>query len=806
MIIGTFTFYEDCALAQITRDQTLGGESSTVTNQVINNQPVYQIDGGAVRDTNLFHSFEQFSVPTGSTVYFNNTANIQNIISRVTGKSISNIDGTLRANSTANLFLLNPNGIIFGSNAALNIGGSFLASTASSLNFADSTKFSATNPQTTPLLTVSVPVGLQFEGTPGAIYNQSQASPNGATNSLNSPVGLQVQSGKTLALVGGDLILEGGNITAKQGRIELGSVAGNSLVNLNQANQGWSLGYENVQNFHNIQVIQRTQSPSYIDASGEGGGNIQVQSKRMLATGGSIILTNTLGSQPGGDLTVTASESVELSGFNTSLRARSLGSGNSGNLSITTGQLLVRDGAQVLVNSIGSGSAGQLTVNASGFVELLDGGYILPPLRIFIPSGLFSATSASGNGSDITVNTSKLRIMGGAQISAESAGLPSASRQFIPATGKGGNLTINVSDSIELIGKSLNNSLSSLSALTRGPGSAGNLRLTTGQLIVRDGATITVSSKAFQGLPYLGDPKNLGMAGDINITARSIKLDNQGILKSETDLGQGGNIALQVQDLLLMRHNSQISTSAGKAQGGGDGGNININAPNGFLVAAPLENSDITANAFSGSGGRVQINATSIFGFVPRNRADLVRLLQTNDPDKLDPSQLPTNDITAFSQQNPLLSGTVQIITPDVDPSRGLVELPANLVDASQQIITACKPGGKFTRASFVTTGRGGIAPSPINSLIADTVLADWITLGAEAENRATNTQNNTVIQSSNQAEKAPQKNNSVNSSTQIVEAQGWVVDANGQVHLVAQVPTVTPRSPTLNPTFCPVR
>lgn len=241
VIAKVLTFAENCALAQIQTDATLGAESSIITPKLIDGQPIDQIDGGAVRGTNLFHSFEQFSISAGTTAHFNNAIDIQNIISRVTGNSVSNIDGILKANNTANVFLINPNGIVFGPNASLNINGSFVASTASSLNFADGTNFSATSPQTAPLLTLSIPIGLQFGTTARPIRNQSQASPNNAINIFGEGVGLQVQQDKTLALIGGDIALEGGNLTAKGGRIELGSVAGNSLVSLNSTNQGWAL-------------------------------------------------------------------------------------------------------------------------------------------------------------------------------------------------------------------------------------------------------------------------------------------------------------------------------------------------------------------------------------------------------------------------------------------------------------------------------------------------------------------------------------------------------------------------------------
>ncbi len=126
-----------------------------------------------------------------------------------------------------------------------------MASTATSLKFADGIEFSATNSQTTPLLTVSVPIGLQLGGNPGSILNQSQAINSDRNSEI---VGLQVEPSKTLALVGGDIALEGGYLTAAEGRIELGSVAGLGFVNLNPTNSGWVLGYDCVQNFRDIKL------------------------------------------------------------------------------------------------------------------------------------------------------------------------------------------------------------------------------------------------------------------------------------------------------------------------------------------------------------------------------------------------------------------------------------------------------------------------------------------------------------------------------------------------------------------------
>ncbi|MEH1811755.1 MAG: filamentous hemagglutinin N-terminal domain-containing protein [Nostoc sp.] len=767
-------FLGNSAIAQITGDVTLPTNS-----QVNQDNTITIITGGTLSQdgNNLFHSFKEFSVLPETTAEFRNTEGVQNIISRVTGNSVSNIDGIIKAK--ANLFLINPNGIIFGNNASLQIGGSFVASTATSLNFADGTKFSATNPQAPPLLTVSVPSGLQFGTTAAPIRNKSQApssypeTPETA-NIFKQPVGLQVQQGKTLALVGGDITLEGGNLTAASGRIELGSVASNSLVSLKSTDQGWVLGYQGVQKFQNIQLIQGTvdgsdiPSPSTVDASGEGGGSIQVQA-----------------------------DSIELIGNAVSLISQTTGGQDGKDIIINTGKLIVQDGAQILTSTTGQrGKGGNLSVNASESVELI--GNSNTPGGIF-SSGLFSSTSGGGKAGDITINTERLRIQNGATISTESSGNSSGS-QFIPATGSGGNLTVNASESIEIKGKPKTGDPSSIFASTLGSGNAGQVAISTQKLILADEAVINVSSQFLKSSIYQGGVPNLGSAGDLTVSANSILLDNQASLTSNSDSGRGGNIGLQVRDLLLMRDNSQITTNS---KGDGDGGNITINAANGFLVAAPVGNfgnSDITANAVSGSGGKITITTKNIFGFVPRTRTEVERL----DPKDINPNNLPTSDITAFSQQNPSLNGTVQINSPDADPSKGLVELPVNLVDASQQIAASCSSGGKIARNSFITTGRGGLVADPTEPLIADdAVLADWIAIPPENQNRASGIQKRAVVQAQRNTEKKSQKVNYVNEPTQIVEAQGWVMDANGNVVLVAQVPTESPHNSSLTATSC---
>ncbi|AFY34501.1 filamentous hemagglutinin N-terminal domain-containing protein [Calothrix sp. PCC 7507] len=347
-----------------------------------------------------------------------------------------------------------------------------------------------------------------------------------------------------------------------------------------------------------------------------------------------------------------------------------------------------------------------------------------------------------GDGGNITVHAASLIVKDSAQLTTSTSG-----------NGKAGNITINAVDSINLLGSS-----SGVYANTT-PGSSGNggnIIIDPKNMIIRDGAKIAV------------DSQGEGIGGNIELAAGILTLNN-GTISAETRSSTGGNITLNLQDLLLLRNGSKISTTAGNNQFAGNSGNININSK--FIVAVPNENSDISANAFTGTGGKVTINATGIYGITPRSREELVKLLGTNKPQDLDPAKLFTSDITAISQTSPILNGDVILNTPDLDPTRGLTVLPTNLVDVSKQIAQGCTPKGKIA-SHFTSTGRGGLPLNPDEPLRGRAVMTNWVTLGEG---------NQQIREITNKS--TPET---------IIEAQSWVINSDGKVELVAYVPGST--------------
>ena len=260
-----YLFLAKSASAQIVPDNTLGAESSQVVTRDANSN---LIQGGATRGGNLFQSFQEFNVNEGRGVYFANPDGIGNIFSRVTGANPSNILGTLGVDGAANLYLINPNGIIFGNNSALDVQGSFTATTADAITFNENGLFSAVNPEDS-VLTISVPLGLQLGSNPGSIINQSFFR-----NEMGEFVGLQVPTGENLTFVGGEIIFDEGEATARGGNIFMGGLSEAGIVGI--SDDGSLIFPEFV-----ARADVLLTNFSDVDVRGTGGGNIEIHSRNL---------------------------------------------------------------------------------------------------------------------------------------------------------------------------------------------------------------------------------------------------------------------------------------------------------------------------------------------------------------------------------------------------------------------------------------------------------------------------------------------------------------------------------------------
>jgi filamentous hemagglutinin family protein len=343
------------ALAQITPDTTLGAESSIVTpDAIVGGNPADLIEGGALRGSNVFHSFIDFNVAESQRVYFANPNGINNIVSRVTGGNVSNIFGTLGVDGAANLFLLNPNGILFGPNAQLDVAGSFSASTGDRFSYLDGSEFNAINPNDAPLVTVNITPGVQLVDIPqGDILNAAD---------------LEVGAGQTLALLG-DTVINSGDLTAAGGTVQ---VLGNQVNLIDQAtiNVSGETGGGNV----------------FIGGEYLGQGNLPT-AQHTVVEAGVTIQADALSSGDGGTVIVWADDATEFAG---SISAR--GGALSGN-----GGFVETSGAQTLAVAP---TARVDTTAAQGQGGL----WLLDPADLTVQSG-GTATIAGGTNSPVADTT-----------------------------------------------------------------------------------------------------------------------------------------------------------------------------------------------------------------------------------------------------------------------------------------------------------------------------------------------------------------------------------------------------------------
>ncbi|MBE9045850.1 filamentous hemagglutinin N-terminal domain-containing protein [Pleurocapsales cyanobacterium LEGE 10410] len=443
----------------------------------------------------------------------------------------------------------------------------------------------------------------------------------------------------------------------------------------------------------------------------EGGGSITVNASNLDLTGKLGIFAETQGIAPAGTLNLQPDNNkpnLDIQFTDTAIiSASTTASGTGGDINLTAPETINITGqGKVAVETTGTGDAGSINITTQNF-------------NISKQTEISASTFSSGKAGDINITANNFNLIEDATVITNTAG-----------SGQAGDIQLQIKDNLNLV-----NSTIAASTAPNSTGKGGNININpqidTQTIIIQDGAAIAVNSDGS------------GEGGSISLAAEELTLNN-GSITAETVSNQGGNITLNVGDILQFIDDGEITASAGTAQAGGDGGNVNINAD--FIIAFPTDNIyDITANAFQGDGGDIDLRTISFFG------SDFV-------------------NISASSEFG--LAGDVSIAILELDPAKGLIQLPANLIDASQQISQACTPeAGEPDR--FVVTGRGGLPLSPNEPLRGTAVVTDWVDepIAATSKEHSVKT---TVAES----------------SAEIVEAQGWVINDRGNVELVSQPAT----------------
>jgi filamentous hemagglutinin family protein len=682
LFVSTFTNKTQAQQSNIVPDNTLGSESS----QVISNfqgLPIEVITGGAIRQINLFHSFKEFNISEGRGAYFfSPSADIQNILARVTGNNPSEILGRLGtfqtingniAGSNANLFLINPNGFIFGQNAQLDIQGSFTATTANSVVFPNGVEFSTTNPQAPSLLAINVPIGLQFGSQPGSITNRS-VNGLGVGNS-------------TLALVGGEITVDSGRLFALDGNVKLGAVGGNTTVGLDV--NGSSLGFNLPENLARESINLR--NGSIIDVSGNSGielfgeqiqlngsfifgangGSIGVNATQLSLDNNSVILSVTSSAAKGGNIQIQASDAVTLTNSSRIFsNSNASATGTGGDVTINAGKITIagdgipENSSSIVVNTVGASNGGNLTLNATESVNI-NGGFV-------------SVISGS--------------------------------------TGKAGNLTVHSTDTINVTDQGTLG-ISSLSS-----GSTGNLRIETGTLRVqntfpRGGITATtaggsVGSISIQardavdltnGSIFTGvkpESTTQATAGDITIETRRVNLKDGGSVSTNTfSSANAANIFIQADEYVDISgvystslNLSQVSTATGFGATG-NGGNVTILTPR--LRLTQGGNISTASASSSGKPGNIIIRAKDVeldgFVFIPESQVIEPEIL--SDP-------LVQETLSRFGGGNFISQLSSDVIGSNADVQGGTISIETERLRLSN--------GGNISTSVLLGRGQGG--------------------------------------------------------------------------------------------------
>lgn len=666
------------------------------------------------------------------------------IISQTTGAARSgdlNITSPLGIQVNGRNPAANFGGFLTGTDGSGNAGNIGIASVSGAVVLQDEAQISAITRNSGQAGNISVNANqVSLQGGAG-IYANTNAIGNAGIITLTTPT-VNLDRGFIFVNTSGDtgnagrLIVNTNQFTAQNGSLISAASQGGGQggdITLNAPNGSINfIGNDQV-------VLSPTNTLSstalYLGATGNtNAGNLAITTGQLTVVNGAI-LNGSTGRESGGNaanVTINATEFVRITGttpsgtLSSQIASDTFGNGNAGTLQITTPNLFVQNGGQLSAGTTGTGQAGRLIVNASN-VEV---------------SGISSANQSSsritfdslgfGDAGELSITTQRLRVLDGGAISARTGG-----------TGQGGIISINATETVQVSGTAANGQVSTIDFSSSGSGNARGIRLnTTGQLILQDGGQITVSGTG------------TGISGNIEVTADSIALINQGKIRATTSQSEGGNIFLRLSNpgaAIYMENNSEISAEAFRFA---NAGNLTIDATGAIISRSLADNNDIVANAIFGRGGRINATASLILNF---------RQFQGR--------RTPESDFTSLSESPPpgVFPGEININTLD---SPNTQPLPDDLL--THQVAVVCQPGTKpGQRSEFVVRGSGGIPTRPDEAMSREAIVVGLAAPVISSGQRANNLRDNAT------------------QSPELVEAQQLVKLPDGTIALVA--PTAAP-------------
>jgi len=553
-------------------DGSMGPAGSLSGDMVIGNE--YGTQVGA----NLFHSFSIFNVLTGESATFtsNFAGATHNVIARVTGGVGSLVDGPMiNQIPGANLWLINPAGVVFGDSASVDVQGSFHVSTADYLLLDDGGRFSAQlDDATGTILTMGNPTTFGFLG------------PN--PNAIAVSGSIHVNDGADISLTAGEINLDRGNLSAPGGNISLTGVMGTGEVQL-------GAGRPDINGFDSRGDIT-LEGGSSLDVHGNAGGSVFIHGGQFVMSGGSIIDAGTV-DQGGGAVSIDV-DNAEIGG-NSMINTDTIGDGNAASVSLIAGNSVhLSDGSFISTGTGSGGKGGNITVMAGDQVSLSGWDPVSGDL-----TGLFSNSTRFGNSGDIRIDATHVSIVDGARIS--------SSASFF---GDAGNITINAPGSLYVAGESGNADISAIYSSNRSRGSSGDISITAGDVTFLDGAHI-MGEAGTSGGRNGGDSANVNInaTGDVLFQGSASTRFASGIYTGTYSGGSAGTISITGNDISIIQ-----GGLVARAVGGGAAGQILISAAGDFTLDSMLDGvagiAWMSAEMYGeGDGGVIAIEANNVY-------------------------------------------------------------------------------------------------------------------------------------------------------------------------------------------------